>query len=1033
MPPQIRVHRLHGRTPAKKGKAADKMKSNQAKVAPPADAKPSRETAARSGAFPVVAIGASAGGLEAFTAMLGSLESDTGMAFVLVQHLQPAHRSMLAEILSNATKMPVSEVTQGMEVAPNRVYVIPPNAVMTISEGALQLTKRSDERGHQMPIDLFMSSLAEERKSRAIGVILSGTASDGTRGVAAIKAEAGITFAQDVKSAKYDGMPHSAIASGAVDYVMGPASIARELNRISRHPYVNHVKEERISTPSPADGGKFSQVFRLLQKMSGADFSQYKINTIQRRTLRRMALNKSDSLRDYVKHLQSNPKELEHLYQDILIPVTNFFRDLEAFEFLKSNVFPAIVKDKANKDAIRIWAPGCSTGEETYSLAILLLEFLGDRASSFQVQLFGTDVNESGIAKARAGIYPESISEDVSPERLRRFFTKVEGGYRINKTIRELCVFSRQNLASDPPFSQMNLVACRNLLIYMGPALQKKVIPLLHYALKPSGFLMLGGSESVSAFPNLFAAVDKKHRIYSKKAISNRLHYDFSATRYPLEPAAPIGKALPRRGPKGGFDVQAEADRAVLKDAPVGVVINGAMEVVQFRGRTTPYLEPAPGRPSVNVLKMAREGLAPVLRAAISEAGKKGASVRRRDILFEHDRQKRILDLCVAPLGGSGPSPEERYFLILFEEVGSHRTSSPPDRTRRRVTAGTEQHRENARLKQELAATQESMRASAESEEALREEFQSANEEVLSANEELQSTNEELETSKEELQSASEELNTLNDELRSRNLELSRLIADLDNLITSVQIPVVMLDRDLRIRRWTPTADKLLNVVPTDVGRPVSDIRLNIKVGNLEQMVSTVMQTLHSTKIEVQDSQTRWHSFEIHPYKTVDNHIDGVVLALFDIDVIKKSNDQLKKSSEFFRGIINTVREPLLVLDSDLRVVAANRPFLSTFNVSSDDTIDKFLYRLGDEQWNIPKLRALLEEILPKSQEVADFEVVYDFPGIGPKTMLLNARRLLQTDTSDPLILLAIEDITERKRVGDGTDYQTHGPGRRFG
>ena len=993
------------------------MKSQQSKSGFPAEENPAPKAVVKNGSFPVVAIGASAGGLAAYTEFFQALPVDTGMAFVLVQHLDPSHHSLLTEIIAKATKMPVEEVKAGDKIEPNRVYVIPPNALMAISEGVFTLTARSREPGQHLSVDFFMRSLAQERKERAIGIVLSGTGADGTLGLEEIQAEGGITLAEAPTSAKYDGMPRSAIDSGCVDFVLPPKEIAEELQRITRHSYVSWQTAAQEIGSSLSRKNDFTRIIDQLRTTSGVDFSQYKPNTIYRRTMRRAAIFKLDSLHKYAKYLKEHPEEAEKLYDDVLIPVTSFFRNVEAFEALKREVYPAIVKDKTNKGMIRMWAPGCSTGEEPYSLAMTLLEFLGNQAASFQVQIFGTDLNEKSIQQARAGVYRESIAEEISPERLRRFFTKTEGGYRINKAAREMCVFARQNLASDPPFSQMNLVSCRNLLIYMQPALQKKILPILHYALKPSGFLFLGSSESAFAFPTLFSTVDKKHKIYARKATASRLHYDFFQSHYPT------GAMLTSKAPEAqGWrehegDMQAEADRVVLKNyAPVGVVVNSAMEVVQFRGRTTPYLEPAPGRPSLNVLKLARNGLAVELRTLISAVRKNDAPVKKDDVRFDSNGDKRILNLSVTPLGEKNSLREERYFLILFDDVTSHRISGSGDVSRRGMKGSAEKN-EFKRLKQELADAQNALRAAIESEETTNEEFQTANEEILSANEELQSTNEELETSKEELQSANEELNTLNEELCNKNTELQDLNNDLSNLFVSTRIPTVMLDRNLGLRRLTPNVDKLLKAAPSDIGRPISHIRLNIKVPDLEPMIMKVLDGLQPSERDVQDLEGRWHSLRILPYKTVDNKIDGVVLVLQDIDVIKSANEQLRKSTEFFRGIMNTVREPLLVLDSTLHIIAVNESFLRTFSTSSEQTINKVLFRIGNEQWNITKLRELLEQVLPKQQVVTNFEVEHEFENIGHRTMLLNGQILTQTNNREPMILLAIEDITERRRA----------------
>lgn len=976
----------------------------------------------QNGSFPVVAIGASAGGLEAYTDFFRVLPVDSGMAFVLVQHLDPSHHSMLTEIISKATRMPVEEVKDGTRISPDRVYVIPHNALIAISDGRFALSPRSKGPGH-LAINFFMRSLAEERKSRAIGIVLSGTGSDGAQGLEYIKAEGGITFAQNPVTAKYDGMPRSAIDSGCVDFVLPPGDIAKELRRITGHPYVrqDHEDHEEHEEPEVASAlsrkQDFTQILGQLRRTTGVDFSNYKPNTIHRRALRRMVVLKLDSLHDYARHLTEHPGEAQKLYEDVLIPVTSFFRDFEAFEALKTQVYPAIVKDKASKGTIRMWAPGCSTGEETYSLAMTLLEFLGDRASSFQIQIFGTDLNEKGIEKARSGVYRESIAEEISAERMQRFFVKVNEGYRVNKAVRDMCVFARQNLASDPPFSQMNLVACRNLLIYVQPLLQKKVVPILHYALKPSGFLVLGSSESVSTFPELFSVVDKKHKIYAKKAVASRLHYDFVQSYYPAGSgvAAPARLLRQQAALEPEFDVQAEADRMVLKHhGPAGAVINGAMEVVQFRGRTSPYLEPAPGKPSLNILKLARNGLAMELRALISAAAKKRALVKKDGVTFENHDHRKLLNLSVAPLGDK-TTHNERFFLVLFDEVADHDIAAPAKTRGAARKENAAKKNELRRLKEELTRTQDALRAAIESEDGLKEEFQTANEEILSANEELQSTNEELETSKEELQSANEELNTLNDELRHKNNELHELSNDISNLLNSTRIPVVMLDRRLRIRRITPNADMLLKIAPSDIGRSISDIRLNIRAPDLEAMITKVLETLQPIQRDVQNTEDCWFSLHILPYRTVDDQIDGVVLTMQNIDAIKTAGEQVRKSGELFYSIINTVTQPLLLLDRDLRISTVNSAFLRTFKVSREQTTNRFLYRIGNEQWNIPTLRALLEEILSKDQALKDFEMEHDFEHIGRKKMVLNARMLVQMTGREPMILLAIEDVTQRR------------------
>lgn len=962
--------------------------------------------------FAVVAVGASAGGLEAFSELLRSLPANTGMAFVFIQHLDPTHPSMLPELLAKTSRMPVLESKNGQDFKANHVYVMPPNVNMKISGDRFRLTPRASEPGLHTPIDYFMRSLAEGRNRRAIGVVLSGTASDGTRGLAAIKAEGGITFAQDEKSAKYPGMPHSAVASGCVDFVLPPGKIARELAKMSGHSYLGEDKiQPKLAPAEPEHPHEdLTRIFAALRKTGGADFSQYKSGTVQRRALRRMAIHKIERVSDYAKFLERHPKEVQQLYQDLLIPVTSFFRDLEAFESLKKKVLPTILKDKSANKSIRVWTPGCSTGEETYSLAMILLEFLGDRASSYQIQLFGTDANERGIEKARAGIYHERISHEVSPMRMRRFFTTVDEGYRISRSIRDMCVFARQNVAEDPPFSHMNLVVCRNLLIYLGQELQRKVIPVLHYALRPNGFLFLGNAESVAGFQEFFAPFDKKHKIFVKKPIAGRLHYDFSANRYPRETAI-TDRATARSKRSLGLDQQHEADRVVLNAyAPPEVVIDENMEILQFRGAIGPYIEPSPGKATLHLFKIARKEFVAELRLAVNEAKKHHTAVKRRTVEFKRNGKTRSVNISIEPLMSTG---EDRQYLILFERILPTVQASGKS-ARFRARSGSAKS-EFAELRRKLTATEDHLRATIESKEASEEEYQSANEEILSANEELQSTNEELETSKEELQSANEELNTVNDELHTRNAELDRTNSDLRNLLANTTLPVVMVDRGLRIRRLTAASSKILRIVPSDIGRPLTDIRWNLDIPNLEELILGVIETLTPKEVETQDKEHHWYSLQIRPYRTTDDKIDGAVLVLTDIDDAKQASERIKKANVFMQEVLDTVREPLVVLTTDLKIVYVNPSFLRTFGVTAGVTEGKLFYTLGNGQWNIPKLQKRLGEATSKETALLDFEVEHDFPKLGKKTMLLNARKIDGGHRDEALMLLAIEDVTERR------------------
>ena len=994
------------------------MSANQRRSTQPPAPKSTRTAAVprkrpsppKTASFPIVGIGASAGGLEAFTQLLGALPVDTGLAFVLVQHLAPQHESMLAALLSHATKLPVHEARDGMHMVPNHIYVIPPNTNLAVLHGRLSLMPRTEGRGLHMPVDFFFRSLAADLKGRAIGVILSGTASDGTEGLRAIKAEGGLTFAQDEKSAKYDGMPHSAIAAGVVDFVLPPEGIARELARLGRHPHMALPAAAKPEEALPEGDDDLAKVFILLRAAKGVDFSFYKPTTLKRRIARRMTLQKLESLAHYVRFLRQTPHEVDALFQDLLINVTSFFREPEAFEVLKKKVFPRLLKDRPPQTPIRVWVPGCSTGEEAYSLAIALLEFLGHQGASEPMQIFATDLSERAIEKARAGVYPGGIAADVSAARLRRFFAKHDGGFQISKAVRDLCVFARQDVTTDPPFSRLDLISCRNLLIYLGPVLQKRVMPTFHYALNPGGMLLLGGSESVGGFADLFTLADSRHKLYLRKPAAHRMAFELPLPGRPEAAAEPGRPAVPAVA--GGFDYQKEADRIVLgRYTPPGVVVNEDLDILQFRGQTGHYLEPAAGAASMNLLKMAREGLLLELRAALSDAKRHHAPARRPGVQVKSNGGFREVTVEVIPLR-SGPAGRAGCYLVLFEEPAPAAAPPAPGTKSAKGPRATPASPGKllTQLQQELTATKEYLQSIIGDHERTNEELQSANEEILSSNEELQSTNEELETAKEEMQSTNEELTTVNDELNTRNVEVGQVNNDLVNLLNSVQIPIVILDGELRIRRFTPRAERVLNLIPTDVGRPLSDLRPNIIVPEFERLIAEVMDSLTPKEVEVQDHEGRWHLLRIRPYKTHENKIDGVILALVDIDTVRRTLAQVREARAFAEAVVETVQHPLLVLDGDLRVKTANHAFYDLFETRPEETENRFVYNLGKAQWDIAKLRELLEKILPKNSRFDNFEVDAKFPGVGRKKLILNARRIVDEGLKTESILLAIEE-----------------------
>lgn len=969
--------------------------------------------------FPIVGIGASAGGLEIFTQILRALPIDTGMGFVLIQHLAPQHDSQLSEILSNTTAMPVNEAVEGMRIEPNSVYIIPPNTLMTLEQGVLRLEPRRRVRGKYMVIDGFFSSLASDCGHRAIAVILSGNNEDGTVGLGLIKASGGITFAQDLQSAEYPTMPMIAIASGYVDFVLSPVEIAAELVNISMNKSTNieDIAETNyaITLYEPTDQielvfaesiDSLQIIFDLLQKVMGADFSYYKKGTIRRRILRRMGLLNLTQVEDYAIYLQEHPHEIEKLYNDILISVTSFFREPDSFKSLQQLVFPAICQNKSADVPIRVWVVGCATGEEVYSIAISLLEFFDDRPIKNPIQIFATDISEIAIAKARAGIYAQNALIDISPERLRRFFVPVEAGYQIGKLVRDLCVFARQNLTSDPPFSRLDLISCRNMLIYLEPILQKKVMPIFHYALNNSGFLMLGSAEGIGNSGDLFAIADKKNRIYKSKITPSRMSFNFLKSSYTDKPA----NLVRRSETPVEINLEELADQVVLsRYAPAGVMVNADLEILQFRGKTSPYLEPSPGKASLNLLKMARLELRLELRSAIYSAKEQDLTITKEGIELSPNT---LVKLDVIPLKANG----EQYFLVLFESrpmpiLLAPAPASPTVKFRKDKTNAADI--EIARLTHELEKTKEYLRSIIETQEANNQDLKIAGEEILSSNEELQSANEELETAKEEIQATNEELSTINDELRNRNIQLHHINNDMQNLLSSVNIPILMLSGDLRIRRFTPMAEQEFNLISSDVGRPFSDIQTNLNVLHIRDLVTSVIDTLIPYEQDVQNHSGNWFSLRIRPYRTMDNHIDGVVISLIDIHQIKRNILELEASRNYATAIIETLRQPLVVLNAELQVITANRSFYQVFQVHPHQTEQRSIFSLGNGDWNIPKLRSLLDEILLLDLSVQDYEVTQDFANLGKRTMLLNACPIDQGNVGK-MILIAIEDITER-------------------
>jgi two-component system CheB/CheR fusion protein len=826
--------------------------------------------------FGIVGVGASAGGFEAFTQLLEGLPRDPNIAIIFVQHLAPNHASSLASLLASHTPLAVLEATEGKRLAPNHVYVVPPNTQMELVDGHLHLGRRPTDRSQYNPVDFFFRSLARALGPHAIGVVLSGTASDGALGISEIKTMEGITFAQDPATAKYDGMPRAAIATQMVDVVASPSDIAAKVIEISTHPYLaSHRVPER--GPSIADE-QLRRIFKLLLPACGVDFSDYKTPTIIRRLFRRMALLRMVSVDTYIAYLEATPAEVVNLHNDMLIHVTRFFREAESFEFIARDVLPTV--NLGDGQPLRMWVGGCATGEEVYSLGIVVHEVLGDRLDRTHVQIFGTDVSESAIAFARHGLYAASIAEDVSADRLGRFFVQTDGGYQVSKAIRDMCVFARQDLTRDPPFSHLDLICCRNVLIYMDTPLQRRLLSMFHYALKPEGFLVLGHAESIGYHSDLFALMNKRNKVYRKRAgVTNAPHMEVFRSPARLESAAATGAASPHETRL----VLGDANRLIMQRyAPPSVLIDQHFNVVQFNGQTGPYLEPSPGEPSFDIMKLAREGLSHGIRKALQTARKTRKTVHQLGLRVRQAGEWQTVDIEAIPVVRNA----HLYYLVLFQPADARAASKGQKHTKPGKKAPAKGR--VGKLEEELAATREYLQSTIQEIEAANEELQSANEEILSSNEELQSTNEELDTAKEELQSTNEELNTVNDELQARNEELTRVNADLLNLLASVQIAIVIVARDLRIRRFTPMAERKFNLIQSDIGRPFTQISTTLQCPELPALIAETIETVSPVERTVQDTKGETYLLRIRPYKTPDTRIDGAVIALFDLEPAKK-------------------------------------------------------------------------------------------------------------------------------------------------
>jgi two-component system CheB/CheR fusion protein len=861
--------------------------------------------------FPVVGIGSSAGGLEAFEAFIKAMPEDSGIAFILVAHLDPSHVSILPEIIQRKTRMKVSQIVDDMRIVPNQIFIIPPNKDLALLNGRMQLLEVKEPRGVHLPIDLFFRSLAKDQGNNAIAIILSGTGSDGTLGIREIKGEAGMVMAQDPESAKYDGMPQSAIASGLVDYILYPDQMPQQLAG-----YVRHQPIDENGRNIPIDEKMIQalpKIYVLLRAATGHDFSLYKKNTICRRIEKRMHVQQIDKIDDYVRYLQESELETTVLFKELLIGVTSFFRDPGSFELLKEKYLPELLRNKPDDYQMRIWVPGCSGGEEAYTIAIIVRECMDTLGIHFTVQIFGTDLNEDAINIARAGRYPESIAADLTPERLKKFFNRDNGYYHVKKTIREMVVFAPQNIIKDPPFTRLDLISCRNLLIYFDSQLQEKIFPIFHYSLKRDGLLLLGTSETISHASDLFIALDKKWKIFRSQSLKKAS--PLGLQNFEAEPVGLVPKEalkIATQGKKADTATLLKAALAVSK-MPPWVIVDDSSNLIYVHGRIGQFLEPAEGEVGTNIMAMARPGLKAGLANAIHRTAAERQEIRVYNLQIDEENGLTTIDLTVRPLSDR-ITGIRGLMMVIFEEASC--TRGEILRAVSPVRVG--KNDDVKRLEDELRYTKENLQVTIEEMEAANEELKSSNEELQSTNEELQSTNEELETSKEELQSLNEETVTVNAELQSRIDELVAANDDIKNLLDATEIGSIFLDIDLKIRRFTPRVTTLFHLTSSDVGRPIAHFASTLKNVHLVEHAEQVLRDLARHESEVEDKNDNVYRMRIRPYRTLSNVIAGVVVTFEEISQYKEIVEALTESQTLWRGLVESAPMGIFIMTEGL-------------------------------------------------------------------------------------------------------------------
>lgn len=828
--------------------------------------------------FPVVGIGCSAGGLDALEKFLSHVPAGSGMAFVIVQHLAPTHVSAMPELLQRITRMKVVEAGDRMPIQPDCVYIIPPNKDLSLLHGVLHLLEPIRMRGMRLPIDFFLRTLAEDRQQQAIGVVLSGMGSDGMSGLRAIKEKSGLTLVQEPASASADSMPRSAIAAGVADIVALPEELPARIIAYLRHSATIPLNEPALETKIQSD---LDKIIVLLRDRIGNDFTLYKSNTLIRRIERRVALHQIHSITDYVHYLRSNPQEVDLLFKELLIGVTSFFRDPEIWHYLGHTAIPALLAQTPGRKRLRAWVPACSSGEEAYSLAMIFKEALArvQPGEPHELLIYATDLDPGAIEKARKGVYPADIAADVSPEVLARYFIEQDGRYRVNKEIREMVVSAQQNIISDPPFTNLDILSCRNLLIYFRPELQKKLLPLFHYALNHGGIMLLGSAETIGNFNELFAPLNNKARLFSRRDIKP------SDVEFPTMGNRNMLSAAETPPAQHAENIGQLTDQLIQQNyAPPAVLVNSEGDILYVSGRTGKYLEPAAGKFNINIHAMAREGLREALTGVIHTALKESQPIHLNGLQVDNNGSIQRVNVMVQAI--DKPAPLRGRVLIVFHDVVAPATGR---KHRQPVVMA-----EHETLLQDLQQTREALQVTHEEMQTSVEELKSSNEELQSTNEELQSTNEELTTSKEEMQSLNEELQTVNDELQSKVEDLTWMKNDMTNLLNGTEVAMIFLDGEMMLRRYTHHATSLFKLIPGDIGRPLTHIVTDLDYAQLNTDAQEVLRTLIFKEGQAGTRDGRWYRIRIIPYRTQDNVIDGVVITFTDISEIKKLQEELK-------------------------------------------------------------------------------------------------------------------------------------------